>query len=55
MTSVANVWSFAPDTNHRILSVNQMNWLKNGLQNSTADWKLIVGGVPFNKSLRRLY
>ncbi len=52
--STSNVWSFTPDTNHRILSVNQMNWLKNGLQNSTADWKFIVGGVPFNKSLRRL-
>lgn len=52
--SLSNTWTFAPDTNHRILSVNQMNWLKNGLQNSAADWKFIVGGVPFNKSLRRL-
>ncbi len=52
--SVANHWSFAPDSNHRILSVNQMNWLKNSLAASVADWKFIVGGVPFNKSLRRL-
>ncbi|MCG3164339.1 MAG: hypothetical protein POELPBGB_00093 [Bacteroidia bacterium] len=52
--SLTNTWTFAPDTNHRILSVNQMNWLKNSLQNSTADWKFIVGGVPFNKNLRRL-
>lgn len=49
-----NTWSFAPDSNHRIISVNQMNWLKNALLNSTADWKFIVGGVPFNKKLRRL-
>ena len=52
--SLSNTWTFNPDTNHRILSVNQMNWLKNGLQNSTADWKFIVGGVPFNKTLRRI-
>lgn len=52
--SVANHWSFAPDSNHRILSVNQMNWLKNSLLNSTADWKFMVGGVPFNKNMRRL-
>jgi alkaline phosphatase D len=52
--SVANHWTFEPDTNHRIISVNQMNWLKNSLAASTADWKFIVGGVPFNKSLRRL-
>ncbi len=52
--SVANQWSFAPDSTHRIISVNQMNWLKNALTNSTADWKFLVGGVPFNKSLRRL-
>jgi len=52
--SIANHWSFAPDSNHRIISVNQMNWLKNALLNSTADWKFLVGGVPFNKNLRRL-
>lgn len=50
----SNLWSFQPDTGHRIISQTQMDWLKNGLSNSTADWKFIVGGVPFNKSMRRL-
>ncbi len=50
----SNKWFFMPDTNHRIISQTQMNWLKNGLANSTADWKIIAGGVPFNKNMRRL-
>lgn len=50
----SNLWSFQPDTHHRIISQTQMNWLKDGLSQSTADWKFIVGGVPFNKSMRRL-
>ena len=50
----SNLWSFVPDTGHRIISQAQMDWLKTGLLQSAADWKFIVGGVPFNKSMRRL-
>jgi hypothetical protein len=31
-----------------------MEWLKNGLKNSTADWKFLVMGIPFNKNLIHL-
>ncbi len=47
-------WSFAPDTSHSILGNIQMNWLKQGLLNSTADWKILACGLPFNKNMRKL-
>lgn len=50
----SNKWFFTPPANHRIIGQEQMNWLKTGLQNSTADWKFIVGGLPFNRNMRRL-
>ncbi|MDX2003248.1 MAG: alkaline phosphatase D family protein [Chitinophagales bacterium] len=52
--STKNLWSFKPDSNHKIISDAQMDWLKQGLKNSTADWKFIVMGVPFNKNLIHL-
>lgn len=52
--SVANYWSFQPQAQHSILGDNQMNWLLNGLSQSTAHWKFIVSGVPFNPNIRRL-
>jgi hypothetical protein len=52
--SVADHWSFAPDTSHTILGDIQMNWLKQGLLNSTADWKILFCGLPFNKNMRKL-
>ena len=52
--SLANKWSFAPDSNIRIISVEQMNWVKERLKNSTADWKFLVMGLPFNQSLKHL-
>ncbi|HRI29559.1 MAG TPA: alkaline phosphatase D family protein, partial [Chitinophagales bacterium] len=49
-----NRWAFNPPPGHKIIGDKQMQWLKNGLQNSTADWKFLVGGVPFNKNIRLL-
>jgi len=47
-----NLWSFNPPPGHKIIGTKQMQWLKNGLMNSNADWKFLVGGVPFNKNIR---
>ncbi len=52
--SVANQWSFDPDTGHTILGDVQMNWLKSELLNSTADWKILFCGLPFNKNMVKL-
>lgn len=49
-----NLWEFDPDTNHYFLGPTQMSWLKQKLQNSTADWKIITCGLPFNKKLNIL-
>jgi alkaline phosphatase D len=43
---------FAPDSTHSILGDEQMEWLINGLKNSTADWKFISSGTPFNPGMR---
>ena len=45
---VGNQWIYNPPTLFTLLGVNQMNWLKNGLSNSTATWKIIVSSVTFN-------
>lgn len=50
----ANIWKFAPQGYHSILGQNQLEWLKKGLKNSTATWKFMVMGMPFNKNLKRL-
>ncbi len=52
--SVTNRWVYDPAPTHSIIGVNQRNWLLNGLSNSTADWKFIVSGVPFNPKIRRI-
>lgn len=44
-------WVFDPPSDHVLYGKEQMDWLKAGLKNSTADWKFIVSGVPFNKNL----
>lgn len=49
-----NTWSFSPKDSVTLFGAKQMQWLKNGLKNSTADWKFIVSGAPFNKALRKL-
>ncbi|MGD9899622.1 MAG: alkaline phosphatase D family protein [Calditrichaceae bacterium] len=50
---------YNPSPDHRILSGNpflagedQMTWLLRELSNSTADWKFISTGTPFNPALR---
>ncbi len=45
---------FDPPADHVLYGQEQMNWLREGLKNSTADWKFIVSGVPFNPALRKL-
>lgn len=52
--TATNRWVFDPPQNHSIIGLNQMNWLLNGLSNSTADWKFIVSGVPFNPKIRNI-
>lgn len=49
-TSSGN-WVFDPPVGHSIIGQNQMNWLLNGLSNSTAKWKFIVSGVPINPKI----
>ncbi len=49
-----NKWKFNPPDDHCLFCPKQMEWLKNGLKNSTADWKFIVSGVPLNKNLIKL-
>lgn len=52
--SLSNRWAFAPDSNIRIISAKQMNWVKQTLKNSKADWKFLVMGLPFNQNLKHL-
>lgn len=47
------LYSFAPTPDNTLLRQIQMNWLLNGLQNSTADWKVICIGNVFNQSEKR--
>jgi phosphodiesterase/alkaline phosphatase D-like protein len=49
-----NQWFFEPDSSHTILGQPQMDWLLNGLSQSSADWNFIVCGMPFNPAYRRL-
>lgn len=43
---------FNPAEHHTILGNDQMNWLLEGLKNSTATWKFISSGTPFNPGWR---
>jgi hypothetical protein len=45
---------FDPDTSHHILGKAQMDWLKQGLKNSTATWKFIASGTNFNMGYRQV-
>ena len=47
-----NLYTFEPDSNHSLMSAPQREWLLNGLQNSTADWKIIGSSVMFNKRFK---
>ena len=50
----SNVWTFNPPENHSILGQQQMEWLLASLSNSSAKWKFIATGVPFNPRMRRI-
>jgi phosphodiesterase/alkaline phosphatase D-like protein len=47
-------WYFDPRPGQTLLGSQQLQWLKNGLQQSTADWKFIVSGVMFNKQFKKV-
>lgn len=47
-------YRFRPKPEHHLFGKKQMDWLKEGLKNSTADWKFIVSGVPLNRNIRKL-
>jgi len=48
-----DIYTFnAPDSGHTMLGEDQLQWLSNGLQNSTATWKFVMTGVLFNKGYR---
>lgn len=47
-------WVFNPPNDQVMFGKKQMDWLKQGLKNSKADWKFIVSGVPFNRACRKL-
>jgi alkaline phosphatase D len=53
-TDVSFPWEFSPLPGHTILGTTQMQWLLNGLQNSTAKWKFLLSGTTFNKALKRV-
>ncbi len=48
VVKIGNFWYYQPVAGTSLLGANQLAWLKNGLQNSTATWKFIVSSVPFN-------
>ncbi|MDZ4846633.1 MAG: alkaline phosphatase D family protein [Chitinophagales bacterium] len=52
--ALRNKWTFNPKQGQTLLGAEQFQWLKNGLRNSTADWKFIVSGVMFNKKFRKI-
>ena len=54
LDTASNNWVFDPPAGHSIIGQNQMNWLLNGLSNSTAKWKFIVSGVPINPKINFL-
>ena len=41
-------WVYNEPAVHTMLGQDQLNWLLNGLSNSTADWKIIISSVTFN-------
>jgi alkaline phosphatase D len=50
-----NWWSFnGGNSRQSILGELQLNWFLSAIKNSTATWKFIVSGVPFNKNIQKL-
>src|ERR1043165_9693570 len=52
--SLQNHWYFEPKPGQTLLGAEQLQWLKDGLHNSTADWKFIISGVMFNRNFRKV-
>ena len=53
--SALNLWTFdGNNPAHTLLNHPQLEWLLNGLRNSTATWKFIISGVPFNRNIQPL-
>ncbi len=52
--SINQVWLWEPTPGQTLLGAKQFNWLLNGLRNSTADWKIMVSGVMFNRAFRKV-
>ena len=48
-----NTYTFEPGPDHSLMSAPQREWLLQGLQNSTADWKVIGSSVMFNKRFKQ--
>jgi alkaline phosphatase D len=51
---VKKKWRFDPPKGYALFGKNQMDWLKQAMKNSTADWKFIVSGVPLNGACKKL-
>ena len=50
-----NWWTFNDHNPHQsILSEPQLDWFLNAIKNSTATWKFIMSGVPFNQNIQKL-
>ncbi len=54
LQEIGGNYYFIGDTSQTILGKKQLNWLLSGLKNSTADWKIIVSGVTFNKKYQEV-
>lgn len=53
--STLNLWTFNGNDPHQtLLNQPQLDWFLNALKNSTANWKFIISGVPFNKNIQQL-
>lgn len=51
---VKKKWRFDPPKGYALFGKKQMDWLKQAMKNSTADWKFIVSGVPLNGACKKL-
>ena len=50
-----NLWTFNGNSpSQTMLNQPQLDWFLNALKNSTATWKFIISGVPFNKNIQPL-
>ena len=49
-----NRWEYSPPEGYALFGARQMNWLKEKIKASKADWKFIVSGVPLNGACAKL-